>query len=233
MRLLSHSWSIARGSVGGITYTANQFHQIIARARTAPVNPKTTRQTEIRSSFSGAAERWKNLTETERQGWRDYASTLVFEGPLGQYSVPGRQVFIGTIGTALYLQMRTAVPAIVDSIAPVIPGFLDIAGVTPLAFSDPGQTGIALSFVQNGAENIVGYSQRSVGWNQTRNRFKGPFLSETLTVASVIAPGSGSIEFSGLAVDLAYFMNPRFITEQGPFRMSTIFNLRSIAVTIP
>ena len=232
MRFQSQVYVIARGSVGGVTYTANQFHQLIARARTAPVNPKTTRQTEIRSAFSGAAELWKQATAAVRLGWNDYASTLIFEGPLGQYTVPGRQVFLGNLGTAIYLQSRVAAPAAILDTAPVLPGFLDIENVTTQAPAGPAVTGVAMSFTQNGSENAIGFCQRSVGWNPTRNRFKGPFLTETLDFASVVAPASGFIDFVGLETGLAYFMNPRFITAQAPFRMSALFNLRMIAVDV-
>lgn len=232
MRFLSHSWSIARGSVGGITYSSNQFHQLIARARTSPVNPKTTYQTQILSAFCGAVELWKQATETVRQGWRDYASTLVFEGPLGQYSVPGRQVFIGNISTAIYLKSRTGLPPLFLDIAPIIPGFLDISSVRTSDPIGPAVTGVSFVFTNDSPRDVITFGKRSVGWNQTRNHFNGPFLSSTLDSVYVAVPQTGRIDFIGLKTGLVYFMNPRIITAYPPFRLSALFNLRMIAVDV-
>lgn len=230
-KILSPIWSVIRGSIGGITYTANQFHQIIARAKTAPVNPNTTKQTAIRSAFSGAVQLWNGLTDTGRQNWNDYANTLVFEGPLGPYSVPGRDVFIANISVALFLNAELGTPAAVVTTAPTIAGFLNVENVSVATFVTAGKTGIAYSFTQNGTEDVIGYAQRSFAFGASRARFKGQFLSNTLSGITIVAPASGTDTFEDLVEDLVYFMNPRFITAQAPFRLSARFFLRAIAVT--
>ncbi len=229
-KFLSQVYTTIRGSVGGITYTANQFQALVARARVSPVNPQTTRQTQIRSAFSGAVQSWSGLTNAQRQAWDDYASTLIFEGPTGSYSVPGRQVFIGNIAVANYLNAVLGSPAVVAFDPPIIAGFLNIENVSPGGFISIG-TGVAFSFTQNGAENVTAFSERSFAFGADRNRFKGPYLSNTLDNIDVVAPASGLLEFPGLTEDLIYFMNPRFITSQAPFRLSASFNLRDVAIT--
>ena len=230
-RILSPVWSVIRGSIGGITYSANQFHQIIARVKTAPVNPNTGKQSAIRSAFSGAVAQWNIISQITRDGWDDYALSLVFEGPLGPYSVPGRDVFIANITVALFLQSQVAVPAVVLFDAPVLSGFLNIENVTSILFAQAGATGISFGFTQPGAEDVIGYSQRSRAFGQSRNRFKGPFLSATIQEEVLVAPQSIFMDFVGLIEDKKYFMNPRFITAQAPFRLSARFFLDAIAVT--
>lgn len=230
-KFLSQVYTVIRGSVGGITYTANQFQALIARARVSPVNPNTVRQTLIRSAFSGAEQLWQNLTDLARQGWEDYADTLVFTGPTGNYSVPGRQVFVGNIATAIYLNGVLGSPVAIVTTPPVIPGFLNLDAVNSTTFITPASTGIALTATQNGAEDVVLYAGRSFAFNPSRNRFKGPMLSQTLASVTIAAPGSAILAFAGLAVDMIYFTNPRGITAQAPFRQSAPFFLRHIAET--
>lgn len=230
-KFLSQVYSTIRGSVGGITYTANQFQSLIARARVSPVNPNTPKQTMMRSSFSGASARWLAATDAVRTAWNDYALTCTYEGPLGTYSIPGRQMFISNISTALYLTARgVALEAITDA-APVVPGFLnpeDVAPVVPIIIG----TGIRWSMGNHTGEEIYGYSERSVSWNPTRYRFKGPFLTETLDAIEIPDNTLQNLEFTGLAEDMIYFTNPRAISGQPPFRMSSPFYLRHVAETI-
>jgi len=230
-KFLSTVYSGIRGSVGGLTYTANQFHQLIVRQKTSPVNPNTTRQSQIRSAFSGAVALWAGLSAAFRNAWNDYADTLVFQGPLGPYTVPGRDVFIANISVALYLQSVNGVPAVVDTTPPGIAGFLNISSVAPADFTPAASTGISFSFIQSGAEDVIAYATRSVAFGLSRERFKGPFLSSTNEYLEVVAPGSGVVDFDGLIVDLKYFMRVRFITALAPFRLSAEFIVSSVAVT--
>lgn len=230
-RILSPVWSIIRGSIGGTTYTANQYHQIIARAKTAPVNPRTTFQTMIRSAFSGSVALWNLLSDTAQDLWNDYADTLVFSGPVGTYTVPGREVFIGNISTALYLQARVGTPVTVDTTPPSEAGFLNISNVQVVT---PILPGIVIAFTaenQTGAEALI-FSQRSFKFGSARNRFKGQHLSSTLQVKSVIDTGVIFTTFEGLVENGIYFTNPRAISALAPFRMSAPFSLRHVAEII-
>lgn len=227
----SHLVSTIRGSVAGINYTSNQFQQNVARRRISPVNPNTTYQSNVRSAFAGAETLWQNLSDSQRDAWNDYASELGFTGPLGPYTVPGRQVFIGNIGTATYWKQRGAAIAAIVGTPPVIPGFLDLDDVAPIAFVGAAETGISVSCVYNGTEDVEIMMQRSVAYNPSRYRFKGPFSSATMDFLSIAAPASGFLEFDGLAEDYIYFVLVRAITKEAPFRMSAKYFIRCIAET--
>lgn len=231
-KFLSQVYTTIRGSVGGITYTANQFQPLIARARVAPVNPNTSYQSMVRSAFAGAAQMWRNLTDTVREGWNDYAKTCIYEGPMGTYTIPGRQMFIGNIGNALYQQARGNIVGAVAGTAPVIPGFFDVTQVADATYVGPG-TGIAFTMTYMSAESWIGYGSRSFAFDPSRYRFKGPFLSAKLDF--VLSPGAGSIivEFDFLVAGMIYFSNPRALTAGDPFRMSPSYYLRHTAVTVP
>lgn len=145
--------------------------------------------------------------------------------------MPGREVFIGNLSVALFLQSQLGVPAVVDTDPPVIPGFLNIENVTPAVFSPIMSTGVSFSFTQSGAEDVTAYAMRSFAFGASRLRFKGQFLSSTISETTVVAPASGIMDFDGLVEDSIYFLNPRFITALAPFRLSAKFFLRTIAVT--
>lgn len=233
-KMLSHLMSVMRGSVGGITYSANQFAQIIAKTRTSPVNPNTNRQTQIRTAFADAGVLWEQQGDVVRQGWDDYARTCHYEGPLGSYTVPGRQMFIACIGTASYLKNdRGLTLGAISTDPPIIPGWLSIhnPGVTvPI----PGETGYAITGGNNNVESIIAYAFRSFAYPASRYRNKGPFLTETLDEAGPLAPpGSFTIPFYGLSPLLVYFNVLRFISSEPPFRISEAVYLRAIATTTP
>lgn len=223
-KFLSQVYTTIRGSVGGVTYTANQFQPLIARARVAPVNPNTSYQTMMRSAFAGAAQMWRNITDAVRQGWEEYADTCVYEGPMGTYTIPGRQMFIGNISTALYMLSRGLLAGAISGTAPVKPGFFDVSQVQVETYVGPG-TGIAFGITSMLLEPWLGYGARSFAFDPTRYRFKGPFLSSKLD--GVTSPGAASIlvEFDNLVAGLIYFTNPRAITSADPFRMSPPYYL--------
>lgn len=231
MRILSAIGTVMRGSLGGITATANQFQNIILRARVSPVNPNTTKQTASRTAFDGAVAAWKTISQAFRDGWNDYAATLSFSGPTGDYTITGRLAFIRSLQPALYLQGQVGVPAIVAFDPPIISGALNVQGVILSTFAGAADTGVALTFTTEASEDIIGYAERSFSFDASRERFKGPFLSDSIEFTSLVAPGSGIIEFGGLTEGKRYFMNPRFITALAPFRLSSRSFLNDLAIT--
>ena len=229
-KFLSTVYSTIRGSVGGLTYTANQFGALIVRARTSPVNPNSVNQSAMRSAFSGAQTLWENISEPYRQGWNDYAATLVYTGPLGPYTVPGRQVFMGVIGTAIYLEARGLPVGAVTGIPPTIPGFLNLGTVEPGLFAGIDAVGISVQVTYEGAEDIVFFTKRSRAFNATRNSFKGPFNSSTLIGGEITPPATTLASFDGLTEDLRYFTLTRGITAAEPYRLSAEYFLQHTAI---
>lgn len=231
-RLLSIVASVIRGSIGGITYSSNQFHQIIARARTAPVNPNTSNQTTIRSAFNVASQVWKVMATPVRTAWNEYAETLTYEGPLGPYTMPGRQVCIGNLALAGYIATRELYALTPSTAGPVTPGFLDIGNIICLA-SGAGETGFRISVENPNLFDIVVFAQRSVAFGTSRYRFKGPYLSDTDVAQKIESQTTGAIEFYNLTKDAVYFVHLRGITESGPYKISTDYFLRCISVETP
>lgn len=227
-KILSHVDAIRRGSVAGTTYFANQYHQIIARARTAPVQPNTPFQQGIKDSMVWASLQWRTLTSAQREDWNDYAQTLTYDGPLGPYQVPGRLVFISNLSLSVYGNGREALPPPVVGEAPTIAGFLN-AG--PYLTGPPSAVGIgfALSISNTTGEDIFGYIQHSIGFNPTRNRFKGPWLSSSWTRLAVADGTSVPQDFLGLTLDAAYFIRVRCASQDAPFKVSTPAIFRVIA----
>lgn len=108
-----------RGSIGGTTFSRNSSGAY-ARNRTKPVNPNTTKQSNIRALFSSIAQSWRTLTQAQRLTWRTLAPTFPRVNKLGQ-TVP-------LTGFQLYQKCNTnnivcghAIVNIIDSVdTPVI-----------------------------------------------------------------------------------------------------------------
>ena len=82
-----------RGSIGGTTFSRNSSGAY-ARNRTKPVNPRTSKQSYVRSLFAYIAQLWRTLTKDQRNTWISYAPNLSRVNKLGQ-TVPltGSQLF--------------------------------------------------------------------------------------------------------------------------------------------
>jgi len=189
-RALSHLHSLIRGSVGGLTYFSNQFHQICMRQRTAPVQPNTAWQTGIRSAFDAAESIWETLTEPERDDWRFYATTCIYPGPAGPYAVPGRQLMVGTLALALYAEGISPGLFNLDNLAPAIAGWFNPGPVTPATYGGLTQ-GIAVSVGVPTGRSAIAVVDVSIAFNPTRTRFKGPWISPQKTLM-VLPPASST-----------------------------------------
>jgi hypothetical protein len=93
MRYLSPFLSDARGKLGGTVFSRNPYGRY-TRAKTAPIQPRTTSQQAGRSLFATIAAEWRGLTPAARTAWGKYAAQLTQTDSLGQKSVPsGFQTF--------------------------------------------------------------------------------------------------------------------------------------------
>lgn len=71
------------GSIAGNTYARNRFGNY-ARARTTPVNPKSTLQSKVRLIMAYLVEYWnEQLDATERGQWATYAAAVSMTNRLG------------------------------------------------------------------------------------------------------------------------------------------------------
>jgi hypothetical protein len=233
-RILSQVDVIRRGSVGGVTYLANQFHQIIARARTAPVQPQTNPQQDVRENLSFASAQWQGLTDLKREGWDDYSATCTYHGPISSYSVPGRSMFVSNL-SFLNTNGRLATPLLIATVLdpPVIPGFAEVCQVDPPISPGIGKTGFSLKVYNLNIDDAVVFAWRSIAWLPTRNRFKGPWVASSLQGEMIAAAGNATFTFDGLTAGLAYFVYLRLITAEAspgcPHRISASRIIRAIA----
>jgi len=73
-----------RGSIGGTTFARNAGGAYI-RARTKPVNPRSTLQEHMRTVLNFCSKRWsETLNNIQRLAWRDYVAATVWTNRLGQ-----------------------------------------------------------------------------------------------------------------------------------------------------
>lgn len=233
MKFLSQAWVIARGSIGGITYTANQFHQLIARARTSPVNPGTSLQTAIRSAFTGAETLWKALTDRDRTDWDLYAKLTPRQNPLGPITLTGRTFMRGIIALREYIAAQLAIIFIEVDTAPLTPGMLNIINVVATPPGGPAVTGVAIAWGNPLANpDIVVMAQLSPAFDPTRLSYKGPWDTAKNQAVETPAAATGIAEFLELVEGKAYFIRIRAIVQKGPHSISEDFIVRMIAVTV-
>lgn len=86
MALIKYGVGIAQisGSVGGTVFSRNTYGNYI-RNRTTPINPQTSRQTEVRAAIAYLAAYWaQTLTDAERTAWNLYAASVVMKNRLGE-----------------------------------------------------------------------------------------------------------------------------------------------------
>ena len=221
---------VIRGSIGGNTFFANQFHQILIRQRTSPVNPSTTAQTQIRSAISGASGLYDNLTQAQKVAWDNYADTLAFPNPLGPITVPGRQVAVGNLGFREYC--KTLGESFTGSVntAPTVSGFLTISNITIVDLGAPG-TGFGVSVYNPNPETIKVMYQLSPQFGSGRFRYKGPWVHSTTTFSDINTVSSGVEEFEVGSDGDIYFVRLRAVSEEDEVRLSAESIVRAVVRT--
>ena len=127
----------ARGSIGGQVHSHNRFGSYV-RARTTPVNPKSSRQNLIRAAVQYLAQYWSNtLTQLERDAWEVYADAITRSNKLGQQiKLTGFNHFI-----------RSAVPRVQNADTVIEPGptTLTLPPADPIFEVEVDETGQELS----------------------------------------------------------------------------------------
>lgn len=232
-KVLSHMHSIIRGSVGGVTYSANSYAQIIMRARTVPTNPQKEYQELMRSIMADTSEAWKQMSQAYRDAWEAYAQTLEYQGPLGPYSVPGRNVFMGAYSVASYAQARSLGSVVAGDEPPDSPGFLNIGNVQTGPPQTALENGIGFSVTNSTGEAITVLAWRSFAFEPTKGYYNGPWIQEDTQGVDIAASTSGVGEFTGLTVGKKYFMKIRAVSQAEPIRISPEYIISMIAIPTP
>jgi hypothetical protein len=234
VRFLSQVYTIARGSVGGITYTANQFYQLIARARTAPVQPNTEDQAAVRSAMTAAADAWTNLSGSEQNLWELYGAATKWPGPLGEHTISGRLCFMAGYILARYVSDQGYASPTIDTSAPAqLDGFYNLKSVSSAPFVTASSTGVSVTFTSETAVDACVLVEISPGFPITRRRYKGPWNTASSQAVILSAPSSVVVDFTGLSAGTRYFMRVKAVADDAPLRVSPEFIVNSIAVTNP
>lgn len=232
MRMLSIIASNMLGSVAGLTFLNNPFHQIVVRQRTVPVQPNTANQVFSKSAFSAAVQAWEQATDQQRSDWAAYAQTVTFQGPLGPYSPTGRMLAIAQFQVVGYLLGRGIIGFIGDNgmVAPIEPGLLIMTNPRTGPPSVAG-TGFTIEANNDNGESVNLYTERSFKQSDARNFYKGPWVSSTLTSATAADAAIAAIDYTGLEEGGVYFVRFRFISLSAGRRYSQEGILRVIAET--
>lgn len=150
----------ARGSIGGQTHSRNRFGNYV-RARTTPVNPKSSRQNLIRAAISSLAQQWSNiLDQAQRDLWEVYADSITRTNKLGQQiKLTGFNHFIRS--NSIRLQSADSV---------ILPG--------PTVLTLPGADPVFEVEVDETNQEISVTFDETLAWNQEDNGFMYVFMSQ-------------------------------------------------------
>jgi hypothetical protein len=230
-KLISPVWSIIRGSIAGTTYLSGPGNTIVARQKTAPVNPQTTAQAFIRDAVKEAAALWKEVMSVDdRTKWDVYAATLSIQGPLGPYGITGQNAFVMSYVTSVWAQKYgfTPVPSV---LAPTVSGFLDTGGYSIVARVNAG-TGVQLNAVNYAAEPVTIIVQLSGPWNSSKNFFNGPWDPSAIQGFDLAASTSASFDIDTVESARKYFFRIKALSQAGPIRTQSAVILSGMSTTV-
>jgi hypothetical protein len=231
-RMLSQIATTIRGSIGGCVFTANPFQSIVVRKRVSPVNPQTPAQSAIRLAMSAANEQWDQLSDADRQAWEDYAQSVTFSGPMGSYTVPGRQMALGQQALAYYLSYQGNSDFDVPAMDPPTKlGLLGIGPIIPAVLGAAG-TGFQFSITNPNTEDITCGLWISHRQNDSRLRFKGPWYDPYFHNDEVPGSSAGNVVVDDLPADGIYFVRIKAISTNSPRRLSPSAIYRCEATTV-
>jgi hypothetical protein len=83
-----------RNKINGFVASKNRYGSYM-RTKTTPVNPQTTAQQAVRARLSAISSLWRQLTESQRQGWIDAAANFPFTDIFGNTkTLSGQALFV-------------------------------------------------------------------------------------------------------------------------------------------
>lgn len=124
------------GKTGGTVYARNKAGAY-SRNWAKPVNPGTSRQTDVRSGFAGGSAAFSLLTAAQVAAWQAYAAALTRVNRQGDsYTPTGRQI---------YIEQYNNMSAIGQTPLSIPSAFSNVPAITALgavvAESDSGEVG--------------------------------------------------------------------------------------------
>lgn len=130
----------ARGKLDGIVFSKNQFGAY-TRTKVTPVNPNSTRQTEVRNNLALNSKAWSNvLTDAQRAGWKALAENNPVTDIFGNSQV--------LTGIALYGRVNNVLRNLGVAVLTTAPGNLDVTGLVSMsATAGAGLSALDITFL--------------------------------------------------------------------------------------
>lgn len=131
----------ATGSVGDLTVSRNAYGPFI-RDRVTPAQPSSLKRLNVQAKWKFTALRWgADLTEAQRQAWRDYASAVPLVDRLGSVRyLTGFQHFVRSN------QLRRVVDIPYLDNAPRIYNLSEFTAVVPKISANPTRAALTVSW---------------------------------------------------------------------------------------
>lgn len=177
MALIRYGGGIVQmsGSIAGTTHARNRFGNY-CRARTKPVNPRSSRQSAARIIVMMLAEQWREtpMTDAFRTAWQTYANSVNWLNKLGET--------VTLTGFNMYIRSNAAILALGGTRVDAGPADLGLPPGDPAFVVNPpsaaGQNAdVDFDDTFDWAKEDDGYLSMEMGepQNPTRNFFNGPW----------------------------------------------------------
>lgn len=209
-RILSQIATVIRGSIGGITFSADRSNAITARARTGPKRIMTNLQVLTRTIMTACISLWNGLTDSERSQWNSYALSVTFTGPFGDYHITGLQMFIRCVSPVLYMniQLGAGLTETFTWSGPVMAGEPNVGPISASSLVSVG-TGIAFTVQNNNAVDAEILYKVSPPYTKARNKCPRVW-DNSLTGNFTATSGLGTLnEVLNLVEGAIYFVSIR------------------------
>lgn len=130
----------ARGSLGDATFSTGRNGDYI-RQRVDPAQPRTARQQAVRASFGALSAAWRSITDAQRAGWNQLATSTTITDVYGNTSrLTGQQLYVRTnrFRAELGLARSDAAPGAAPAITAVAITALAATPTTLTITTSPG-----------------------------------------------------------------------------------------------
>jgi hypothetical protein len=128
MKFISPLISQASAKLGGTVFASNRGGNY-ARAKVAPVQPRTVSQQAVRANLSALSSLWKTLTAAQMAAWNAIAGTITLKDSLGASYMPsGQGLYVGN-----NRNLQDAGQATISAAPSLVPSFADMVPITPSA----------------------------------------------------------------------------------------------------
>lgn len=108
---LSHIFSEASGSVGGLTYQKSSYGAIVLRTRAYPPHPQTLKANRFKSYVTDANSIWvNNLSDSDRNQWKAWSDVVLYSSEAGSRKLTSHQWFVMTYAIYAWIKKRFNLP---------------------------------------------------------------------------------------------------------------------------